>query len=330
MKPGNKRWGHYEDKRDWPNYNETLVKRGELYLSLDFLETWSLDLQCMNQGKVGAKYIYPDPYITFLGYIHILLGIDYRGLEGFTRGLTRLAAVPSPDYTTICRRVNGLRVDIKTTLLAHSGEDLVVSLDSSGVKVTNRGEWIREKWKVRRGWIKVHIVVEEKGKQCVALAVTDDSVGDQEMFPPLIRVTDEVIRSVGGKVTQVNADGIHDTRENFMVLGVLGLTPGIKIRKNASALSRGCPLRRRHVLEYQELGYAGWRDRYRYGYRWRVEGCFSAVKRIMGECVMATGKEYMFGEVALKFLFYNTLLRFDAIGVSPWARSKMNNRETTS
>ncbi len=28
---------------------------------------------------------------------------------------------------------------------------MVISLDSSGVKVTNRGEWMRQKWKVRRG-----------------------------------------------------------------------------------------------------------------------------------------------------------------------------------
>jgi hypothetical protein len=321
MNPGNKRWGHYKDERDWPKYNETLVRRGELYLSLEFLETWSEDLHSMNKGKVGARYLYPDPYITFLGYTHIMLGVDYRGLEGFTRGLTRLAQVPSPDYTTICRRVNRLRIAIKTTLLDHRGEDVVVSLDSSGVKVSNRGEWMREKWRVRRGWIKVHVVVEEKGKQCVALAVTDDSVGDQEMFAPLVWMAGEVVRSVGGRMVQVNADGIHDTRGSFTVLDELGVTPGIKIRRNARALSRGCPLRRRHVLEFRELGYAGWRDRYRYGFRWRVEGCFSAVKRLTGECVSATGREYMFGEVALKFLFYNALLRFDAEGVAPWARS---------
>lgn len=35
------RWGKkYVDKRDWREYNERLVRRGELYLSLDFLERW--------------------------------------------------------------------------------------------------------------------------------------------------------------------------------------------------------------------------------------------------------------------------------------------------
>ena len=35
-----KRWGSpYQDNRDWKIYNENLVKRGEFYLSLDFVRT---------------------------------------------------------------------------------------------------------------------------------------------------------------------------------------------------------------------------------------------------------------------------------------------------
>ena len=321
MNTGERRWGRYEDKRDWKAYNETLVKRGEMYLSLGFLETWTEDLDTMNKGKVGAPYEYPDPLMTFLGFTHIMLGVDYRGLEGFTRGLTRFVAIPVPDYSTICRRVNALKLTITETLLGHEGEDVVVSLDSSGVKVSNRGDWIRRKWRVRRGWIKVHLAVDEGGKQCVAVMVTDESVGDQKMFTPLLRDADVNIRGKGGRVVQVNADGIHDTRSNFDTLDGMGITPGIKIRENASTRSRGCPLRRRHVIEYKEVGYGEWRDKYRYGYRWRVEGSFSAVKRLTGEHVSATLKPNMYREVAMKFLFYNSILRYDETGELPWVRT---------
>jgi hypothetical protein len=35
------RWGKpYGDTRDWREYNEQLVKRGTLYLSLEFVEQW--------------------------------------------------------------------------------------------------------------------------------------------------------------------------------------------------------------------------------------------------------------------------------------------------
>jgi len=321
MNAGGKRWGHHEDRRDWKEYNERLVKRGEMYLSLGFLESWARDLETMNAGKVGAPYEYPGPFMTFLGFTHIVLGIDYRGLEGFTRGLTRLISLQVPDYSTICRRVNALKLMITETLLDHTGEDVVVSLDSSGVKVSNRGEWMRVKWKVRRGWIKVHLAVDEGGKQCVAIIVTDEAVGDQKMFGPVVRMADRSVRAKGGRVVQVNADGIHDTRDNFDTLDGMGITPGIKIRENASTRARGCPLRRRHVLEYRELGYEEWRDRYRYGYRWRVEGNFSAVKRLTGEHVSATERTNMYREVAMKFLFYNSIIKYDATGELPWMRT---------
>jgi len=43
----------YKDKRNWREYNEKLVARGEAYISLDFIETWDKDLEKLNRGKVG-------------------------------------------------------------------------------------------------------------------------------------------------------------------------------------------------------------------------------------------------------------------------------------
>lgn len=318
MRAKGKRWGRYKDKRDWKEYNEKLVKRGEMYLNLDFLESWAKDLKRMNVDKVGAPFEYPEVFMTFLGFIHIMLGVDYRGLEGFVRGLRRFVRVPVPDYSTICRRVNALGLEITQTLLDHEGEEVVVSLDGSGIKVSNRGEWMRRKWKVRRGWIKVHLAVDKGGKQCVAIEVTDESVGDQERFKPLVKEADRNIRAKGGRVVQANADGIYDTRDNFNVLDEMGITPCIRIRKNASPRARGCPLRKKHVREYKELGYKKWRKKYGYGFRWRAEGNFSAVKRLAGEYVVATKRNNMFKEVAMKFLFYNSILKYDAKGQLPW------------
>ncbi len=59
-----KRWGKkYEDKRNWKEYNEKLVKRGELYLSLEFLETWRTELEKMNADKIGRPFSYPEHHI---------------------------------------------------------------------------------------------------------------------------------------------------------------------------------------------------------------------------------------------------------------------------
>jgi len=80
-----KRWGKkHVDKRDWKEYNRKLVKRGEAYISLDFIETWKKELDEMNRGKEGAPYQYPDSLMTFLAYIYVLLGIDYGGFAGLS------------------------------------------------------------------------------------------------------------------------------------------------------------------------------------------------------------------------------------------------------
>lgn len=41
----------YEDNRDWPSYNDRLVRRGWFYRHTDFLKQWNEELQAMNKGK---------------------------------------------------------------------------------------------------------------------------------------------------------------------------------------------------------------------------------------------------------------------------------------
>src|SRR3989440_5947680 len=87
------------------------------------------------------------------------------------------------DYSTISRRVN--KVDIKID--KRIGNDIVIALDSTGIKVANRGEWIRDKWHVRRGYLKIHIVaVDIKKKKVVSLEVTSEEVHDSKVMKKLV------------------------------------------------------------------------------------------------------------------------------------------------
>jgi hypothetical protein len=54
---------------DWPSYNESLVRRGQVLLDFDVLDDWDLELSQMNHGKVGEPYDYPDSFIQLLGYM---------------------------------------------------------------------------------------------------------------------------------------------------------------------------------------------------------------------------------------------------------------------
>ena len=72
--------------------------------------------------------------------------MPYRQLEGF---IGRISAYEpgllAADYTTLHKRISkqDLGIDIPEN-------DAVVAVDSTGIKVTNRGDWMREKHGTQR------------------------------------------------------------------------------------------------------------------------------------------------------------------------------------
>ncbi len=82
---------------------------------------------------------------------HLFLLIPYRQVEGFTRKLSLfISGLQSADYTTLFRRIKELdfSLNVDPRILSN---DVIVAVDSTGIRVTNWGEWMREKWRVRRG-----------------------------------------------------------------------------------------------------------------------------------------------------------------------------------
>jgi len=45
-------------KINWKEYNEKLVKRGEILFSTEFIENWKRELNLMNKRKRGHPYEY--------------------------------------------------------------------------------------------------------------------------------------------------------------------------------------------------------------------------------------------------------------------------------
>ena len=277
-----------------------------MYLTFDFLESWERDLEELNRGKLGRRFAYPWAFIELLMLIHVIFHLPYRQLEGFLRKLSDLIPEVKPtDYTNIWRRGTKLKLNLSETISA-SDEPVVIAVDSTGIKVTNRGEWMREKWKIHRGWIKVHLAVDVKTKEIVAIEVTDERASDGSEFNSLIDQAEENLS--GRKIEEVLGDGAYDRQEIFNHLQEKGIQPVIKTRSNASTRARGSPARAKAVREVKDLGYKEWKQKYSYGRRWAAETAFSAVKRLSGEHVAATKIEIMMQEVILKFTFYNMII----------------------
>ena len=285
----------YQDKRNWRETNERLIKRGEFYINPSFLEAWKEELKDMNTGKVGNPYLYPNSMIEFLAILHEK-NFDYRALQGIIRALSkRLGNFPVIYYSQICRRVNALDINFGQNL----ENNLIVGIDGSGNKVSNRGEWMRHKWKVRRGWIKVVIMGTLDGR-IVDVRVGNETLDERKAGRGMLRKNKK-------KIKKAIFDGLHDCEDTFNLCDELGIEPVIKIRKNAS--EKGFSRRAKEVRLYKEIGHKQWVKKKGYGLRWpSSEGIFSGAKRIFGECVTATKKRNMYRQAKRKFWAYNKLL----------------------
>jgi hypothetical protein len=92
----------------WRCVDERLIRCGELLLSLDFPESYDLELSVLNCGKVDRPYRVTCMYVMFLAVVRYLFNMPYRQLEGLHRLIPRL---PPIDYSWVRRRI--LRLDLR-------------------------------------------------------------------------------------------------------------------------------------------------------------------------------------------------------------------------
>jgi len=291
-------------KRNWREYNEELVRRGELLFDPDFLSGWRSDLESSNEGKEeGARYRYPNSLMSMLAAIHVYL-LPYRQLEGFVRVFAEhveaVKGMMVPDYSTIWWRVARVKVEVDPSV--DRTRDVTIAVDSTGIKVSNRGEWIRQKWAVKRGFVKFHVAVDVRTGKMLSVEVTNEEVPDGRMLQPLVQQA-----ASRASIKGVMGDGAYDSRANFRYLHDSGIEPVIKVRRNSSHHAMGC-MPRKLVVEEQLSDYDRWRRRHRYGKRWMVESAISSFKRAFGEHVTSVKWKYMVNELLLKASVYNMFL----------------------
>jgi hypothetical protein len=104
----------------------------------------------MNAGNRGRPFQYPEPFIAWMACIYVSLQMSYHQMGVCPEACNLHPHVQGNRLHTLFRRITLLNLSFNVTpeILA---EDIVIAVDSTGIKVTNRGEWMREKWKVQRG-----------------------------------------------------------------------------------------------------------------------------------------------------------------------------------
>jgi hypothetical protein len=287
---------------NWKKYNESLVKRGEVLLDFDVIDNWHIELEEMNKDKEGRKFVYPDSFIKLLGYMRAYFHLPYRQTEGVVRAHATNTVPSIPDYSRICRRINRLNITISDDDKSSLHDDyFVIAIDSTGIKVSNRGEWIRHKWNVKRGYLKIHVAVDIKRKRILSLNVTSEQVHDGKVLSELV---DDITIKQNKIVNTAIMDGSYDSNKNFQFLSFKGIGPAIKVRKNSRCRKTNHYIRNKTV-KMQKNNLQEWKDSVRYGQRWIVETVFSCIKRLFGEYVTAIRFENMIKEILLKASLYN-------------------------
>ena len=189
---------------------------------------------------------------------------------------------------------------------------LMIAIDSTGIRVTNRGQWMSEKWgvknKKKKGYLKIHVAVNTKTGEILALEVTDEKVHDGTMMKKLVKHVLNARHHHSEKVKSVLADGAYDSNDNFGFLNDERIKPVIKVKRNSVVSTKNGKTRNGEVRQ-QTKDFLRWKRKRKYGHGWMAETAFSSIKRMFGEHVSSTRFQNMIKEMMMKVSLYNVFRR---------------------
>ncbi len=123
-----------------------------------------------------------------LGYAKAYFHLPYRQTEGIVKGHAGNRIPSIPDFSTISRRINRLDLKLENKNKTREDEYITITIDSSGIKKTNRGQWMNKKWNIqnRKGYLKIHVAVDIRSKKILSMEITDEHVHDNKVLPKLV------------------------------------------------------------------------------------------------------------------------------------------------
>ena len=270
--------------RNWPTYNESLVKRGSLtlWISQDSVAAWKAE----QAPKRGGQFQYSDAAIQCLLVARSVFHLTLRATEGFAWSVLPLLGLrlTVPDYTTLCKRAKSLAV----SLPRWAAGPLHLVLDSTGLKVFGEGEWkVRQHgYTKRRIWRKLHLSVDVATQEIHGVLLSAASLDDAGAVPELLEQTTE-------PVAQLSADGAYDKRKVYDTCGERGIDQvAIPPRRDARIWQHGnCaapPLRRdENLRRIRQVGRRRWKQEANYHQRSLAETAMFRFKTIFGAHLQA-------------------------------------------
>jgi len=266
--------------RNWRDYNAALVRRGSLTLWVEqsAVNRWRDTASPVRRGR---RRVYSDLAITCALTLREVYGLPLRSTQGLVRSVLRLLGVdlPAPHYSTLSRRAATLDVELSR----FSQGPLHLAVDSTGLKLYGEGEWkvrLHGKEK-RRTWRKLHLLIDHRTHECVALSMTDKDVLDRRELPGLLR-------EVEGEAAEVLGDGAYDFQDCYKAIHGMGarsvIPPQVRARVRSGEEFGD---RNAAVLRAREVGRDEWKKEAGYHRRSLAETAMMRMKTIFSDRLKA-------------------------------------------
>jgi hypothetical protein len=288
---------------NWSAYNAGLKQRGSLTLWIDanIACNWNQE----SENKRGGQKIYSALAIETCLVLGKVYRLPLRQTEGFVKSIFGLlnVRVAVPCYTTLCRRSNGLVVNLAAT----NGAITDVVVDSTGLKVYGEGEWKVRKHGAgkHRTWMKLHVAANGQTQQIEAITLTSNAVDDATEVESLIRQINKPVKRFMG-------DGAYDKDKVREQLYKDNISQVIPPQRNAVTDKK----KRLHMAQRDEaikaikaIGRKEWKIKEGYHHRSKAETAMFRYKTIIGDKLAARKTAHQKTEVAVGCKILNIMLQ---------------------
>ena len=296
---------HRYQTKNWPAYNQSLIKRGSLtvWVEESTLSGWKTSVKT---GKVGAPKVWSDHVIQCCLTVRAVYRLPLRAAQGLMESILYLMRVDAkvPHYSTLSRRSQTIAVRIP-----RSGEDIAhLVVDSTGLKVYGEGEWKVKKHgsEHRRIWRKIHLGIDSETHEIVAVEVTDNRHSDGHMLPELLEQIDSTLHQVSG-------DGAYDTKACHQAVLDKKAKATIPPREGAKPWKpqpNGEPHPRTEILEtIKSRGKRYWKQSSGYHRRSLSETAMFRIKQIFGDRLASRLFDAQVAEAQIRCAVLNKMVR---------------------
>src|SRR5215204_2314348 len=305
---------------NWPAYDASLRQRGSLtvWFTEEAVDAWAAEPRTTRGGQPW----YSELAILTALTLRAVFRLAFRQTEGLIGSLIGLLGLTLrvPDHTTLSRRAATVDVPQPRRPSPEAGgeaEPLHLLVDSTGLTLCGRGEWLLEKHgtKTRRSWRKLHLGMDADTGQIVASVLTNHDGDDGAQVGPIL---DQVTGTVGS----VTGDGAYDQDGVYASVSEHHPAAAIIVPPRATAVpskaaEREPTQRDVHLQLIAERGRMAWQKTSGYNRRARAETAISRFKRMLGDGLRSRTDERRTTEAKVAVHVLNRMLE---LGLPNYAR----------